>query len=243
MDVKTLGFFLAAFFFLATPTHVLADSEFSDPEYRATYTVKYRGVSGGMLHVTLRSEEPGRLVYESRPEPGMFARALIGPGAVERSEMVMEGNAVRPLAWSSDDGRGGKDNGRLDFDWEAGTVHGTMKGEEVELPAKDGLQDRLSLQVAVLIALQRGEEPGTIAMVDGNEVKSYSYTRVGSRRLSTFAGTFDTVLYESTRPGSRRLSRIWHAPELGYVPVRVERLREGRVESVMEVLKVRRNAD
>lgn len=209
--------------------------------YAATYSVRYRGFNVGLLHFELRKGVPGTFVYESRAEPGLLARLIVGNNAVERSVMHIDASGVRPLSWYLDDGKSGNDkDGVLEFGWDENRVSGVVEGERVELATESGLQDRLSLQIAVMTALLRGREPGTIALIDGDKIKRYSYTRAGNERIRTKAGTFETVLYESTRPGSSRISRVWHAPELGYIPVRAEQMRNGKVETVMELLKTER---
>lgn len=209
--------------------------------YAATYAVSYRGFNAGQLHFELRPGEPGQFIYESRADPGLLARLVVSRKAVERSVMRIDENGVRPLSWFLSDGRSGSDNdAAIEFAWDEGRVHGTVKGEDVVLPTEQGLQDRLSIQIAVMTALLRGQDPGTIPLVADDQIKRYSYIRAGSERISTKAGEFETVLYESTRPGSSRLSRIWHAPALGYIPVRGEQVRKGKVETVMELVKVER---
>jgi hypothetical protein len=91
-----------------------------------------------------------------------------------------------------------------------------------------------------MAVLQRGAEPDVVPMISDDEIKRYTYTRLGSERRRTPAGEFATVLYESTRPGSERLSRFWHAPDLGYIPVRVEQRRKGKLETIMELTAVQR---
>ncbi|HEY7745819.1 MAG TPA: DUF3108 domain-containing protein [Desulfuromonadales bacterium] len=209
--------------------------------YVATYAVNYRGLDAGLLHFELRADKPDRFVYESHAEPGLLASIIVSGNAVERSVMRIDASGVRPLSWFMDDGKPGQeDDGALAFAWDGERVSGTMEGERVELPTVPGLQDRLSFQIAVMTALLRAHEPGTIPMIDDGRIKQYSYTRAGTERLRTQAGEFETVLYESTRPGSNRVTRVWHAPALGYIPVRAEYLRKGMVETVMEVIRVER---
>ncbi len=204
--------------------------------FEATYSVIYRGFAAGYVHAELRVEGSGRYVYETRGEPGVLARLVVGRDVVERTEMQIDAQGVRPLAWRMNHGRLG--DGGLEFSWESGTVAGTVDGERVELPTEPGLQDRLSVQIAVITALRRGEEPGTIPMIDGDEIKHYSYTRVGSETVRIGNGEVEAILYESTRPGSSRVSRVWHVPSLDYIPIRMERLRGGRVETVMSLERV-----
>jgi hypothetical protein len=183
-------------------------------------------------------------VYESHAEPSLLARLVVSSQAVERSVMQIDGNGVQPLYWFLEDGESGhEDDGVLEFAWEKERISGEVEGERVELPTEPGLQDRLSIQIEVMTALLRDREPGTIPMISKDKVKPYSYTPAGTERIATKMGEFETVIYESTRPGSSRLSRIWHAPALGYIPVRAVQLRKGNVETVMELVKVKRKGD
>lgn len=207
--------------------------------FTATYTVSYRGFEAGRLSFELRVKEGGTFVYETRAQPGLLAKILVGDQAVERSVMRIDSDGVHPLSWYLNDGKSGDEkDGALTFSWEEKRVTGRMEGQSVQLPTEPGLQDRLSLQVAVLIALLRGREPGTLAMIDHDKIKRYSYRRAGTAQVVAPAGVFDTILYESTRPGSSRVSRVWHAPALGYLPVRAEQVRNGKVETVMELVQV-----
>lgn len=216
----------------------------ADPTpFKSTYSVSYMGIKAGQLHFELRAEGNGRYVYETRATPGLVASLIVSKKAVERSSMRIDAEGVRPLAWTLDDGKAGKDHdGSLTFDWEAKRVTGTFEEERIDLPIETGLQDRLSFQIAVLTALLRGKEPGTVPMLDDDRIKPYSYSRKGIELIQTEAGEYESVIYESTRPGSKRYSRIWHAPTLGYLPVRFERVNRGKVETVIELVSVQRSA-
>lgn len=207
--------------------------------FAAAYAVKYRGFGLGVLRVELSIGQGGEYVYEHRADPVRLVRLFVSDDAVERSVMRIDGDGVRPLSWRTENGTSPPDDaGTLAFDWGKGVVRGVLKDEEFELPAEPGLQDRLSIQVAVMTSLLRGREPGTIPMVSKDRIKRYSYTRTGVERIRTPAGEFDAVRFESTRPGSTRRSHSWFAPALGYIPVRAEQWRKGKLETVMELVTV-----
>lgn len=207
--------------------------------FTATYTVNYRGIEIGQLSFELRAGEGDTFIYESRAKPKLIASIVVGDQAVERSVMRIDSKGVRPLSWYlNDDKAGSAKDGTLTFAWDEKRVTGTMEGQRIQLPTEAGLQDRLSIQIAVLTALLRGQAPGTIPMIDHDKIKRYSYRRAGAEQVKAPAGKFDAILYESTRPGSRRVSRVWHAPALGYIPVRAEQIRNGKVETVMELVQV-----
>ncbi len=219
----------------------LAMGAASPAPFSATYAVSYRGIPAGELKSSLQPNGADEFVYETRVKPTLLARAFVSSKAVERSILRIDEKGVHPLFWVSEDGKpgSGKD-GALAFAWDENRVSGIVESEPVDLPAEPQLQDRLSVQIAVMTALLRDEKIDEIRQVSGEKVRRYSYQPAGTERIRTAAGEFETVLYESTRPGSSRLSRVWHAPALGYLPVRAEQVRNGKVETVMELKQFKR---
>lgn len=215
------------------------------PPFTATYEVTFRGLRGGTLNMQLkRGEQPGRYIFETHANPTTLARLFISSDAMERSVLETTDTGTRPLSWVADDGKSSKKgDGKLQFDWPAQRVTGEIEGKPVSLPTEAGLQDRMSIQVGVISQLLQGKEPGTIAMIDDERIKHYTYTRSGTTQLDTELGSYDAVIYESTRPGSSRVSRVWHAPSLDYVPVRMEQVRKGKVETVMTLIELKRGEE
>jgi hypothetical protein len=213
----------------------------------ATYSVSYRGLNAGVLTFELKRDGTnGRYIYETRADPSALASFFISDAANERSVMEIGPQAgplgVRPLEWKLDDGKSGnKRDGVLHFDWSSNKVSGEIEGEKVDLPTEAGLQDRLSIQIAVTASLLRGIEPGTIPLVDDNRIKRYIYTKKEPAQLDSVLGKVDTILYESSRETSDRVSRFWMAPSLGYTPIRAEQVRKGKVETVMTLTSLQRS--
>lgn len=218
-----------------------ADTQVFPPEFTATYSASYRGIEAGNLTFTLGRAESGHYIYETQADPSFLARLVVSRNALERSEMVIDENGVRPLEWTLEDGKASdQDDGRLSFDWNEGRVTGFADGQKIDLPTEPRMQDRLSIQIEVMTSLLRGEEPGTIPLIDDERVKRYAYRRTGTATLDTPLGSFDTIIYESAREGSSRLSRFWMAPKLDYLPIRAEQIRKGKVETVMEIRSLER---
>ena len=120
------------------------------------------------------------------------------------------------------------DDVALDFDWAAGRITGTAKGEPVDVPIEPNVQDPVSIQIATMVALMDGRQPGEIPLIEGPQAKLYAYTFERAESLETDGGTFDTLVYRSARAGSDRETLLWLAPSLGYLAVRVEQHRKGR---------------
>lgn len=232
MAKLTTALLASTLFATAAPSQ--ADAVLPKP-FTATYAVTYRGMRAGSLTFKL-SHDPatGRYTYETTADPSMLARIVVSSAASERSVMEIGPDGVRPLDWRLDDGKSGESkDGKLHFDWDKKLASGVIEGETIQLPIDPGLQDRLSMQIDVVTSLLRGEEPGTIPLIDDNRVKRYNYVKVGTAVTDTPLGKLDTVLYESTREGSNRQSRFWMVPKMEYLAARAEQIRKGKVETVM----------
>lgn len=232
--------------FLSLTTATAADTPDGSPPvlqpFIATYAVSFRGIEAGTLRMELRHDEAsGQYIFETTASPSMLARLFVSRDATERSVLEMTPQGIRPLSWEANDGKSGnKTGGKLQFNWETNTVTGSFENKPVSLPTEPGLLDRQSIQLGAMTALLNGREPGTIAIMNGDDITRWTYTRVKTETLDTKLGKLETILYESTRPNSNRVSRVWHAPSLGYLPVKAEQIRKGKVETVMTLILVER---
>lgn len=231
---------LLSFMVFATVAHSQSDQSALPKPFTATYEVSYRGMRAGSLTFKLsRDSATGRYTYETTANPSMLARIVVSSAALERSVMEIGPDGVRPVEWHLDDGKSSTaKDGKLHFDWANNVVTGEIESERIELPLEQGLQDRLSIQIDVVTSLLRGEEPGTIPLIDDNRVKRYSYVKKETIAVETKLGKLDTVVYESTREGSNRQSRFWLVPKMEYLAARAEQIRKGKVETVMLLTKV-----
>jgi Protein of unknown function (DUF3108) len=245
LQSRDIGIFaIGAVLGVLTSTLVTAMPALPDP-FTATYAVSFRGINGGTLQMDWRRDQKtGHYVFETRANPSTLARLFVSRDAIERTELEVTGDGVRPIRWEIDDGKSGiKGDGRLEFDWETNVATGTYEGKPVSLPLEPGMLDRQSIQIGAMTAMLRGNEPGTIAMVNGDNIRRYTYTRGSAEALETNLGKLDTIIYESTRPNSDRVSRVWHAPSLGYVPAKAEQVRKGKVETVMTLIDLKRGTE
>lgn len=198
--------------------------------FTAEYAVKYSSLSVGESRLELRREgEPGHWMIESRATASGLARLVASGTVLQRSWFRVAEASVRPLRFRFNDGmERTREDISLDFDWAAGRVTGVAKGEPVDMPTVPNAQDPVSIQIATMVALLNGGQPGEIPLIEGPRVKRYSYRFERAERLETDAGAFDTLVYRSAREGSDRETELWLAPSLGYLAVRVEQQRKGR---------------
>lgn len=207
-----------------------ADGQPALKPFAAEYAVKYGSISVGSSRLELRRDsEPGHWAVESRATASGLARLVASGPVLQRSWFVLRDASVRPLRFRFNDGmKHSEEDVSLDFDWNGGRVTGVARGEPVDLATVPNAQDPVSIQIATMVALMNGRQPGEIPLIESARVKHYHYTFDRAERLETEAGTFDTLVYRSVRQGSSRETELWLAPSLDYLAVRVEQRRKGR---------------
>jgi hypothetical protein len=195
--------------------------------FRATYAITWHGMSAGTSQLDLERVGEGRWTYASRSQArGLFRLAMPAELASRSLFRVHEGRVV-PELFTADDGASSTEKDqRLEFNWSTGRVSGIVERKRVDLPMQPGLQDTMSVQVALMLELLSGRAPTRFVVVDKEKLKDYVYTAEGTEVLKTAVGEYRTVVYRSNRPGSKNATWFWCAPELGFLPLKVER-REG----------------
>jgi len=203
------------------------------PELELRYAAAWKGMNLGEIVVTLKSEGgPDCYRYESRTNPVGLVRMFYGKPH-ETSEFCVAGGAIVPKRFVFDS-RG--DSFALDFDPASGKVR-DGRGKVRDIPAN--AQDRFGLQQAVrlwAIANQSSKEPGSVefALVDDDRVRVYRFAITARERIEIPAGKFDTIRVERV-DSPNRISRYWIAPERGWMPVKVESGKDGKIQLRMEL--------
>lgn len=204
------------------------------PTYRPVYRVERNGKTIGTSEwiVTQDSEQDLYGFTSSLKLKGILRLVLHNP-VVERSEFRYINGQVVPLEfWYQDGSREGKNNLHLKFDWERGLVVADAERQRAELDLAAGILDRGSMQVAAMLAMASPDGPGNYTLADGESFKAYHYTPNGSAVQATPFGPTKTQAYIRQRPGSSRRLLLWAAPELAFLPVRMEQQKNGLTDTV-----------
>jgi hypothetical protein len=227
---------------LVTPLGHAKDAAATLQPYKARYQVHYRGLSGGQIESSLsRGSTAGEWLYETRAFPSLLGRVAVSSQARERSVMQVTAGGVRPMTFDFNDGSASSTKDvRFKFDWAAGHVRGEAEGVPFEMPVVPGTQDTASVQAAVIIELLAGRAPQVIPILTGRKLRDYRYWSEGKATIMTPFGQFDTVVWANQRDGSSRVTKVWHAPALGYVPVQAVQYRKGQAETQMKLLALKR---
>jgi hypothetical protein len=207
--------------------------------FQASYSWTWHGATVAVSIVKLEHLDSDNWVYSSSSEPRGLGH-LYPMRPVLRSNLRITDQGVQPLSFKAE-GSGDSHNADVMFDWSAGRATGVYEGTAIDMPIKPGMQDDLSVQIAMMLELLHGRTPDQLSMISKNSAREYRYRREGTESLTTPLGQVDTVIYSSQHPGSPRVTRFWCAPTMGYLPMRVEQKRSDKVEWSMEIRSVTRD--
>lgn len=198
----------------------------------ATYTIGWHGITAGSSTLQLRQTSPQLYLYTSTDTAyGVFRLAFPHPLS-QSSRFRIAAGEVEPLAFQA----GGAGNDVMaQFDWKSGQVTGMAKGKLLALKLQPGTQDPLSVQIAIMLALQAQNAPDSFWMLNTDEIDRFQYVRHDETTLDTPLGKLRTILYTSHQPGSSKTTYLWLAPALHYMPARAEQRVKGSTQVSLEI--------
>ena len=232
---------LALLLSVLPPVLALSSAAFADElkPFQASYDWIWHGMTVAVSKLQLEHPD-NKWIYRSKSEPRGIGR-MFSERPVSESVLEVTDNGVRPLSYKADDGTSAtKRDANIQYDWQNNRVTGVNEDAKVDMPIPPGIQDDLSVQIALMVALIRGQTPDKFSLLSGNSVREYRYSRDGEESLNTPLGTIPTIIYRSEKQNSPRVTRFWCAPSLGYIPLKVQQTRKDEVEWTMQVQSVQR---
>ncbi len=209
--------------------------------FRAEFEASYIGFKADAVMELQQDAASGEYIYTVTTKARGLARMVRSGTGVETSRFRYDGETYRSISYTLDDGTEAVENDtQIRFDWDTGIAYSNYKGEAQDIQLEAGLLDRLTADVYIIQQLRKGNEPDGYDITDRNSVRHYDFTALGEETVTVPAGTYKAVKYLRQRPGSSRATRIWYAPELDYLPLRIEQLKRGDVKVVAVAVKLER---
>lgn len=219
-------------------SNALLAAEISLPLYTARYTAAYHF---GILRFSAKSsssiewdESASEYRYTTTVEAKGLA-ALKYPDALsDHSRFKLDCRGLVPIEHRRDDGSDSMDSDVIvTFDADNARASSHFEGQDFEFELPTGTVDAHTLPLAVLLDLTQGLEPRSYTALDRDRLKTYDFRSAGHQTLKTDLGEFDTLVFVEGSPGSSRSRKIWIAPALDYLLVRMEYSRKGKTAAVM----------
>jgi hypothetical protein len=208
--------------------------------YTAIYQVEYKGKALGTSEFSVRYiAERDVYEYTSRTLAKGLLKLMTPNAVVERSEFRATADGIVPLEfWYEDGSRKGEDNLHIVFDWERQVATVSRSEGRREWAVQRGALDRGSLQAALMRDLEATGQARRYLLADEDSVTDYEYADQGSATTPTGLGELATRSLMQHREGSSRSTWLWLAPELRFLPVRIEQRRDGEIRTAFTLQSV-----
>ena len=190
--------------------------------FTARYEVSLAGLTIGESELTLTISSDGRYRMSFNTKPSGIAALLVSDQLTEQVEGTLRQGQPQPVHYRQQ--RGDKNNEKaveVDFQWPQGRLLAREGNEQQTLAVQPGTVDPLSLYLQVMTDLQRGRRPAQYTLIDGTDLKTYQISWESEQTLDTPLGSLQSVPASRSKPGSDRVTRLWFAPDLNYLPIRV----------------------
>ncbi|MCL5975370.1 MAG: DUF3108 domain-containing protein [Gammaproteobacteria bacterium] len=197
-------------------------------DYSAKYQIEMNGLQAGELTQQLETLSDGlhrfRSVTKAKGVVAMFRRDTVK----ETSLWTLAEQQIQPHQYLYQRNGGKKDKYlRMDFDWPATKVQIDDKVHPWELDIEPGTLEKHIYQVQLRLDLQQdpNQKVFNYLIADGGRIKHYQIERLEQETISTPLGKIDTVKFTRQRDRDSdkdRETTLWCAPELGYLPVKLE---------------------
>jgi hypothetical protein len=215
----------------------------SDPHiksFQAEYRVSLGSIPAGKIDVSLELADDGGYRYRQHSAPVGLLAAFVRDEITEISEGRIHGFQVIPSSYRYKRERSKKPKQvHLLFDWETGRVNGQEQKDDtawsLEVPA--GTQDRFSKQLALIVAMNGAPNEVAFQVADDERLKVYHFRPQGSETIEIGDRKYHALKIARSKGERPPKATLWLAPELHFLPVRVEKL-EGGKQFVMELVSV-----
>jgi len=223
---------------LLSLTALAALTETRPTPYVAQYRAFYKGRDVGSTQFSVRYDAASdTFSYTSQTRlKGLYKFVSPKPIVDQSSFQFVEGR-ILPIEFRHEDGsRSGDENQRIQFDWGNGTA--ILSGEHgtTEVGLMPGIVDRASLQIVLKTDLANGLPLTQYTVADDDTLKTYHFALQGDKTVETPIGKFEVVSYLQQRTGSSREMVFDFAPDLDYLPVRIEQFRDGESQSAFTLI-------
>lgn len=211
--------------------------------FQAHYELYSFGLPVGAALMTLDVAGANGYAMRFEVRPNKLVALLASNQIQEQANGEIRAGQVQPIYFERQADTGGESQWvQLRFDWSAAQIEVHSNALQMTLPLSPGVTDPLSLNLAVMWDLQRGQLPEQYTLVDGTEPRMYRIHNEGEETLKTALGPLRTVRISQAKLGGTRITTFWFAVELQYLPVQIARQKKGREDLRLEIQALERSA-
>jgi len=212
--------------------------------FEVVYDVGNNLINAGSANLSLK-REGDEWIYNLTTRPtGVFK--LTGKGKIQETSVFTivksadDNMRVFPKRYSYRQDEEARRSVDAWFNWDSNELTYKSRGEEATESFSDPVLDRLSVTLKVMNELKhRPFKEAKLTVFDSGRIKRVLFINEGPETVSTNVGTIETIRVRSENVGSVRHTVTWFAPDLDYIPVKIEQHKRGDLVARLTLVKLR----
>lgn len=206
--------------------------------FQASFTVSRNGKDLGVMRMQLSESQPGELLFVSRTEGNQGLAGFLGVTIEERSLLRRDESGLTSLSYNYQQDMFGRHRSRK-LSVADGAISESDDDKSWNYPVTGQVLDRHITVLGIAERLGDGIANGSLfdlPVASKGKLESWRFLVVGPEEIDTGNGRVSAIRVERVRENSERKTVSWHAPEFGYLPVKVEQI-EPDGEQLLSVLQ------
>ena len=227
-------------FILASIIFIIGDLNAVPADYEAVYSVKLMQADG-TLRAKLKNNN-GTYSYTLKTEPTGFWKLIANGSINESSEFEIINDEIRSINYRLNDTiRRNARESEVDFDWSKKVIKGFYKDRVIDFNIEKRILTRILLQIEIMHQKQRNNLKDTYLIIDKDEIKEINITSTNSgKKISVPFGSYDVIEVSHRSKNSNRINTFWLAPELDFIPVKLEQTEGNKVNFEANLVQLTR---
>jgi len=206
--------------------------------FTAEYSLSLGHLEFARVKVSLQISNDGAYQYRAHTLPVGVTAFFRSDEIIENSNGRISQGSIRPLSYHyQHDSSTSPRRVDLNFDWNRLRVTNTTTNSRWSMRITPDTQDKFSQQLRLMLSLSKGNQTIEFPVADGGRTKIYRFRQSQEEWIETDAGGFLALVMVRSKDNRPSRASLWLAPELNYLPVKVERTeKDGRF--IMELSSI-----
>ena len=187
--------------------------------YSASYSVTRKGDADGSMQVELKRTGDNTFSYmmETRVKWGIFTAHID-----QRSNFSWQNGLALPGSYLATQRASiYKRSETANFDWHSMKAMGEKKRDDFEIDLVPGMQDKLTVYLALAQAFCEGNDAIGIEVVSGPNVKLHEYIVQTEEQPDTVPGELPLVHIRRGSPAEEKQTDLWLSEKNRFLPVKM----------------------
>ena len=209
-------------------------------DYEAVYSVKLMQADGTLRAKLENNNET--YTYSLRTEPTGFWKLIANGSINESSQFEIIDGEIKSINYRLNDTiRRNPRESVVDFDWSKKKIQGFYKDRMIDFNIERHILTRILLQIEIMHQKQRNNLKDSYLIIDKDEIKEIEITSSNSgKKISVPFGSYEVVEVSHRSKNSNRINTFWLAPDLDFIPVKLEQTEGNKVNFEANLVQLTR---